>query len=222
MQTANAISAHALHREALYREALTEFHGAIQTASLVLSEFHHASAASRLALTDCDTALREKLAQTRSLRHTDFDRWFEGAVAEQEQTEIDLRQSLQEYLAEQSEFSEKIMAELSAFRLAKAERRQEVAALIGEFSRLQAARRDALKQTLSAVKESQEKWHLELKAMISEAKEIRLNDVKRMFEKFKIESEARRKALWSRRVKVAAMLEQFRCARLSPTPKPNR
>ncbi|MCS6990068.1 MAG: hypothetical protein NZM06_11190 [Chloroherpetonaceae bacterium] len=204
----------------LYHSALAEFQGAIRTAHAILAEMSDVAASSRQTLTECDKTLRHRLSRFHSLRHKDFDQWFQGASVACEQAEEDLRASVREYLAEQSELSERIVFELSSLRSERAERLGEVAALLAEFSRLHAARREWLKSTLAAFKESQETWRAELRAMLVEAKEIRLSEAKALFEKFKRDAEARRLALRERRAEVAALLEKFRQERLNKNPKP--
>ncbi len=204
----------------IYRSALTEFHGVIQSVYAILSDFNEVSAASRLAFKDCDTRLRETLSHTRSLRYKDFDQWLEGVKRAQDETETDLRSSVQEFLAEQTELSDTIIREVSSLTSERAERLAELSALLADFSRLQQARRDALKTMLADFKASQAKWQDELKAMLAEAKEIRLQDVKRLFEKFHRDAEQRRRAMLSRRAEVAAMLDTFRRERLNKFSKP--
>lgn len=204
----------------LYRSALAEFHGAMQSAHAIFAEFNSLAASSRQTLTECDKDLREKLSHSRSLRRKDFDRWFQGAFAECERTENELRASVQEYLAEQTELSEKIVSELSALPNARAERVAEVAALLAEFSRLQSARRERLKSVLAEFKRAQESWRAELNALLAKAKEVRLSEVKALFETFKQDSAKRRQTLLERRAEVAALLEAFRQERLNKLSKP--
>lgn len=199
----------------LYRSALTEFHGIIQSVYAILSDFNEVSIASRHALSDCNTRLRETLSSTRSLRHKDLDRWLEGVQRTHDETETDLRTSVQEFLAEQSELSDKIIHEISSLNSNRTERLAELSELLADFSRLHAARREAIKMMLSEFKATQAKWQAELKAMLTEAKEIRLQDVKLLFEKFNRHSQQRRLAMLARRAEVAAMLEAFRKERLN-------
>jgi hypothetical protein len=204
----------------IYRSALTEFQGVIQSVYAILSDFNEVSVASRLAFKECDTRLRDTLSHTRSLRHKDFDRWFEDVKRAHDETETDLRTSVQEFLAEQTELSDKIIREVSLLTSERAERLTELSALLADFSRLHAARRDALKTMLADFKASQTKWQSELKVMLMEAKEIRLQDVKSLFEKFHHDSQQRRLAMLARRAEVAAMLDTFRRERLNKFSKP--
>ncbi|MFQ3597076.1 MAG: hypothetical protein SNJ55_04155 [Chloroherpetonaceae bacterium] len=215
-----AASATARQNEDIYRSALTEFRGVIQSVYAILSDFNEVSVASRHALSDCDTRLRETLSGTRSLRHKDFDEWLESVKRAHDETETDLRASVQEFLAEQSELSDNIIREISSPNSNRTERLAELTELLNDFSRLQAARRDAIKTMLSDFKASQAKWQAELKSMLAEAKEIRLQDVKLLFEKFNRDSKARRLALLARRAEVATMLDAFRRERLNKFSKP--
>lgn len=215
-----ALESTAPQNDAIYRSALTEFHGAIQSVYAILSDFNEVSVASRNAFSDCDARLRETLSSTRSLRRKDFDQWFERVKRAHDETETDLRASVQEFLAEQSELSDKIIREISSPNLGRAERLAELSTLLADFSRLQAARRDAIKTMLADFKESQAKWQAELKSMLAEAKEIRLQDVKSLFDKFHRDSEQRRRAMLARRAEVAALLDAFRQERLNKLSKP--
>ncbi len=211
----SAASASVPQNADLYYSALTEFHEVIQSVYAILSDFNEVSVASRHALRDCDTRLRQTLSSTRSLRHKDFDQWLESVQRAHDETETDLRTSVQEFLAEQTELSDKILRELSLSHAHRIERLSELSGLLADFSRLQAARRDAIKTMLSDFKASQAKWQAELKSMLAEAKEIRLKDIKLLFEKFHHDSRQRRLALLARRAEVAAMLEAFRQERLN-------
>ncbi|MGQ9806698.1 MAG: hypothetical protein ACUVRP_11570 [Chlorobiales bacterium] len=206
--------------EDIYRSALTELHGVIQSVYAILCDFNEVSVASRHVFSDCDTRLRETLSSTRSLRHKDFDQWLEVVRRAHDETETDLRTSVQEFLAEQNELSDNIIREISSSNSNRTERLAELTELIADFSRLQAARRDAIKTMLADFKASQTKWQGELKAMLAEAKEIRLQDVKLLFEKFHRDSEQRRLAMLARRAEVATMLDAFRRERLNKFSKP--
>ncbi len=207
-------------KEQIYYSALTELHGVIQSAYTILSDFNEVSLASRDAFSDCDTRLRETLSSMRSLRRKDFDQWFERVKRAHDETETDLRTSVQEFLAEQSELSDKIFREVSSIHTARTERLAELNALLADFSRLQVARREAIKTMLADFKAAQAKWQAELKAMLAEAKSIRVQDVKRLFEKFHRDAEQRRLAMLSRRAEVTAMLDTFRRERLNKFSKP--
>ncbi len=200
--------------EDLYRSALTELHGVIQSVYTILCDFNEVSMVSRQVFEECDTRLRKTLSSLHSLRYKDFDQWFERVRRACDETEADLRTSVQEFLAEESEVSEKICREVASMHAARAERLNELKALLADFSRLHAARRQALRTMLSDFKASQAKWQAELKAMLAEAKSIRLQDVKVLFEKFHRDAEQRRLAIQARRAEVAAMLESFRQERL--------
>ncbi len=215
-----AVASSAQQNEDLYRSALTEFHGVIQSVYAILSDFNEVSIASRHVFSDCNTRLRKTLSGTRSLRHKDFDQWLESVKRAHDETETDLRMSVQEFLAEQSELSDKIIREISSPSSNRTERLAELSMLLADFSRLQAARRDAIKTMLADFKASQAKWQAELKSMLAEAKEIRLKDVKRLFEKFNHDSKQRRLAMLARRAEVAAMLDAFRKERLNKFSKP--
>lgn len=206
--------------EDIYRSALTELHGVIQSVYAILSDFNEVSVASRHVFNDCDTRLRETLSSTRSLRHKDFDQWLEVVRRAHDETETDLRTSVQEFLAEQNELSNNIIREISSSNSNRTERLAELTELLADFSRLQAARRDAIKTMLSDFKILQTKWQGELKAMLAEAKEIRLQDVKLLFEKFHRDSKQRRLAMLARRAEVATMLDAFRRERLNKFSKP--
>ncbi len=199
----------------VYRSVLVEFHGVIESVYRILSDFNEVSIALRDAMNDCDRRLRQTLSRMHSLRYKDFDRWVECIKRTHDETETDLRLSVEEFLAEQTEFSDKIIRAISSFSSNRAERLAELSALLRDFSRLQAARRDAIKTMLTEFKISQAKWHAELKAMLAKAKELRLQDVKSMFEKFDQDSKQRRLAMLARRAEVAAMLEAFRRERLN-------
>lgn len=201
--------------EDIYRSALTEFHGVIQSVYAILSDFNEVSLASRHAFSDCDTRLRDTLSNTRSLRRKDFDQWFEQVKRAHDETETDLRISVQEFLAEQTELSDNIIREFSSIQNGRSERLADLAALLADFSRLQATRRDAIRAMLADFKASQAKWQTELKTMLAEAKEIRLQDVKALFEKFHHDSKQRRLAMLARRAEVAALLDAFRKERLN-------
>lgn len=206
--------------EDIYRSALTEFRGVIQSVYAILSDFNEVSDASRHAFIDCDNKLRETLSSTRSLRHRDFDHWLGSVKQAHDETETDLRTSVQEFLAEQSELTDKIIREIASpdFSLPNSDRTNrltELSLLLSDFSRLQAIRRDAIKTMLSDFKASQTKWQAELKSMLAEAKEIRLQDVKSLFEQFHRDSHQRRLAMLARRAEVAALLDAFRKERLS-------
>ncbi len=204
----------------IYRSALTEFHGLLQSVYAVLSDFNEVSAASRHAFSDCDTKLRETLSSTRSLRRKDFDQWVQQVKRTHDETERDLRASVQEFLAEQTELSGNIIREFSSIQNGRTERLTDLAGLLADFSRLQATRRDALRAMLADFKAAQAKWQNELKTMLAEAKQIRLQDVKALFEKFHQESQQRRLAMLARRAEVAALLETFRRERLNKSSKP--
>ncbi len=201
--------------EDIYRSALTELQGVIQSAYTILSDFHEVSIASRQAFSDCDTRLRETLSHTRSLRYKDFDQWLEKVKRAQDETETDLRTSVQEFLAEQTELSDTIIREVSSLTPERAERLAELSALLADFSRLHAARRDALKTMLADFKTTHVQWQSDLKTMLAKAKVIRMQDVKLLFEKFHRDAEQRRLAMLARRAEVAAMLETFRKERLN-------
>ncbi len=216
MTTLSVTSASDLPKnEALYRSALTELQGVIQSAYTILSDFNEASLVSRKAFSDCDLQLRETLSHTRSLRRKDFDQWFEQVKRTHDATETDLRTSVQEFLAEQTELSDKLLREVSSLHSERAERLAELSALLADFSRLHAARRDALKTMLADFKAAQVQWQAELKAMLAKAKVIRMQDVKLLFEKFHRDAEERRLALLARRTEVATMLDTFRRERLN-------
>ncbi len=213
--TSTALAPTIPQNEDMYRSALTEFHGVIQSVYAILSDFNEVSLASRHAFSDCDTKLRETLSSTRSLRRKDFDQWFQQVKRTHDETETDLRTSVQEFLAEQTELSDNIIREFSSIQNGRTERLADLAALLADFSRLQATRRDAIRAMLADFKASQAKWQTELKTMLAEAKEIRLQDVKALFEKFHQESQQRRLALLARRAEVAALLDAFRKERLN-------
>ncbi|MFN3562375.1 MAG: hypothetical protein ACK4XY_06285 [Chloroherpetonaceae bacterium] len=213
--TSTALAPTIPQNEEIYRSALTEFHGVIQSVYAILSDFNEVSLASRHAFSDCDTRLRETLSSTRSLRRKDFDQWFQQVKRTHDETERDLRASVEEFLAEQTELSDNIIREFSSIQNGRAERLADLAALLADFSRLQAARRDAIRAMLADFKASQAKWQEELKTMLAEAKEIRLQDVKALFEKFHRDSEQRRLAMLTRRAEVAALLDTFRKERLN-------
>jgi len=207
-------------KEQIYYSALTELHGVIQSAYMILSDFNEVSFASRDAFSDCDTRLRETLSSMRSLRRKDFDQWFEQVKRSHDATETDLRTSVQEFLAEQTELSDKLLREVSSLHSERAERLAELSALLADFSRLHAARRDALKTMLADFKATHVQWHSDLKSMLAKAKVIRMQDVKLLFEKFHRDAEQRRLAMLARRAEVAAMLETFRKERLNKFSKP--
>lgn len=213
--TSTALATTIPQNEDMYRSALTEFHGVIQSVYAILSDFNEVSLASRHAFSDCDTKLRETLSSTRSLRRKDFDQWFQQVKRTHDETETDLRISVQEFLAEQTELSDNIIREFSSIQNGRSERLADLAALLADFSRLQATRRDALRAMLADFKASQAKWQTELKTMLAEAKEIRLQDVKALFEKFHHDSKQRRLAMLARRAEVAALLDAFRKERLN-------
>lgn len=213
--TSTALAPTIPQNEEIYRSALTEFHGVIQSVYAILSDFNEVSLASRHAFSDCDTRLRETLSSTRSLRRKDFDQWFQQVKRTHDETERDLRASVEEFLAEQTELSDNIIREFSSIQNGRAERLADLAALLADFSRLQAARRDAIRAMLADFKASQAKWQEELKTMLAEAKEIRLQDVKALFEKFHRDSEQRRLAMLARRAEVATLLDTFRKERLN-------
>jgi FtsZ-binding cell division protein ZapB len=214
-----ASALHLPENEALYRSALTELQGVIYSVYTILSDFHEVSLVSRKAFSDCDTQLRETLSHTRSLRRKDFDQWFEQVKRMHDATETDLRTSVQEFLAEQTELSDKLLREVSSLHSGRAERLAEVNALLADFSRIHAARRDALRTMLADFKAAQVQWQSELKTMLAKAKVIRMQDVKLLFEKFHRDAEQRRLAMKARRAEVAAMLETFRNERLNKLSK---
>jgi formate dehydrogenase maturation protein FdhE len=213
--TSTALALTNPQNEDIYRSALTEFHGVIQSVYAILSDFNEVSLASRHAFSDCDTKLRETLSSMRSLRRKDFDQWFQQVKRTHDETESDLRTSVQEFLAEQTELSDNIIREFSSLNTSRTERLAELSILLADFSRLQATRRDTLRAMLADFKAAQAKWQEELKTMLAEAKQIRLQDVKALFEKFHHDSKQRRLAMLARRAEVAALLDAFRKERLN-------
>ncbi len=202
----------------LYEEALNAMYAALDATGCVVKEFQDAADYTQLAFRDCDTLLRQSLAQHRSVRHKDFDDMFKSALDAQKRRETELSLSVRQFLSEQTELSQEVLRELTSLPQAElsqhARRVAEVAALTKKFAELQQRRRQELLQLFRDFKSEQEAFSAQLRACIAQAKELRLKDLKAMFEKFQRDSEERIRQTQARRQEVAEMLQGFKLQRL--------
>jgi hypothetical protein len=200
----------------LYKVALEDFFAALSGSRHVVQAWQEASRLAETAQRDCDVALRETLAQTRSVRYKDFDRVMSVAFGAQKKREAELGASVNAYLDEQEELSRTILDELAALRSTMAEQRtKEVHAMMKKFSELQRKRRDELLAALREFKTEQQDFLHKLRDCTVRAREVRLQDVKAMFESFRQAQEERRAQAELRRKEVAKLLAGFRQKRLN-------
>ncbi len=202
----------------LYEEALNAMHAALDAAGCVVREFHETAEHAQSAFCDYNAALRQSLAKYHSVRHKDFDKMFKNAVEAQKRCETELSLSVCQFLSEQTELSQEVLRELTS--LPKVEQAQharrvaEVAALTKKFVELQHKRREELLQLFRDFRAEQEAFSAQLRTCIAQAKELRLKDLKAMFEKFQRDSEERIRQTQARRREVAEMLQRFKLQRL--------
>ncbi|MFN3428178.1 MAG: hypothetical protein ACK41G_11470 [Candidatus Thermochlorobacter sp.] len=209
-----------LEKTTLYEEALSALHRALDAAGLVVKELQESTSSS--ALSGCDEVLRKSLAQHRSVRYKDFETIFKHALETQKRRETELSLSVRQFLSEQTEFSQAVLREIaqlpdieSAEPSEHARRTAEVTALMKHFAELQQKRREELLQLLREFRAEQEAFSVQLRACIARAKELRLKDLKAMFQTFQAATETRIEQTRARRKEVAEMLQRFKLQRLN-------
>lgn len=209
-----------IEKTALYEEALSAFQSALGAVGSVVKELQETTG--RSALSGCDDALRKSLAKHRSVRYKDFEEMFKRAVETQKRREAELSLSVNQFLSEQTELSQEVLREIAELpepepieRSEHARRAAEVAALTKKFSELQQKRREELLQLFREFKAEQEAFSAQLRACIAQAKELRLKDLKAMFQAFQVASEARIEQTQARRKEVSEMLRRFKLQRLN-------
>jgi hypothetical protein len=219
--------ANGLNRESdLYKVALDNFYAAICGSRHVVQEMQRVSQFAQTAHDDCDAALRETWAQTRSMRYKDFDRVMNEVFDVQKKRTSELGASVNAYLDEQQELSRTILDELAALPLASSEsastidettaesRTNKARAMMEKFSELQKRRREELLLALANFKAEQQEFSQKLTECATRSKELRLQDVKLMFRSFQTAQEERRAQAEKRRNDVAELLAGFKQKRL--------
>ncbi|PIO48011.1 MAG: hypothetical protein CMR00_07295 [[Chlorobium] sp. 445] len=209
-----------IEKTALYEEALRALYRALDAAGLVVKELQESTSSSMLS--EYDEALRKSLAQHRSVRYKDFEAIFKHALQTQKRRETELSLSVRQFLSEQTEFSQEVLREIaqlpeteSAEPSEQARRTAEVTALMKHFAELQQKRREELLQLLREFRAEQEAFSVQLRACLAQAKELRLKDLKTMFQTFQAAAETRIQQTQARRKEVAEMLQRFKLQRLN-------
>ncbi len=210
----------------LYKVALENVFAALSGSRHVVQAWQEASRLAETAQCDCDVVLRETLAKTRSVRYKDFDRVMNAAFGAQKKREAELGASVNAYLNEQEDLSRAILDELNVLPKATdakaaetrqvAERRtQQVRAMMKKFSELQHKRRNELLAALREFKMEQQEFLHQLRDCTVRSREVRLQDVKAMFETFRQAQDERRAQAEQRRREVADLLAAFKQKRLN-------
>lgn len=199
---------------ALYQEALAAFYNALYSTGTIVKAFEETAAHTRALQTHYDTALRASLAQHRSLRYKDFDQMIQTVLATQRQCEAELSLSLHQFLQAQTELSQEVLSELTelpAARQSERQRRAEaVAALTRKFAELHQKRREELLEMLREFKAEQEAFSARLRTCLAAAKQMRLRDLREMFQAFERATAERIAQTQARRREVAEMLQRFK------------
>jgi len=156
--------------------------------------------------------LRENLAKNNSLRRKDFDNMMEDIISTQNQREKEVRNLLNRYLNEQKEMARDLREKLGKFKgsLTKGEvqRVKEFQGMIKEILFKQTERRNEIISKLKEFRKGQKVLASRFKGLLGKGKDLRIKDLKRMLNEFKIDYEERVSRQEERKREVSQLLSE--------------
>jgi len=157
-----------------------------------------------------NTDLRNNLAMNISFRKKDFDNMLPGILSIQDEKEKEIRNSLSSYLEEQKELVGVLRSNLDKFKadLAQGEikRLKEFQILIKEILTIQEERKAEIILELKEFQKDQQEMSKNMKNFLLKGKELRIKDLKEMFEQFGIQRVERKSQNEQRRRNIFEML----------------
>ncbi len=164
-------------------------------------------------------ALRENLAKNNSLRKKDFDNMLKDILAIQDESEIEVRSLLKNYLDEQKELSYALIDNFDEFRNAcingESQEIKKLHALIHQILSKQEERKNEVTSKLKEFQKEQQGFTSKLRKFLNKENNLRVKDFKMMLKEFKIQREKRLALQRERKEDVAKMLSNFKKDRMN-------
>lgn len=161
-----------------------------------------------------NTELRDRLAQTGSLRRKDFDRMMQGVLSVHNDEEVKVRGLLSAYLNEQKGIAQTLNEKLARFKesLAKgeAERVDEFQAFFKEILAQQEERKAEITLKLKEFQKEQEVMAGKLRQLLAAGRELRARDLKAMLKELGSQRKERQTRQEERKLAVRELLFEAR------------
>jgi len=184
-----------------------------ETTHQILEGFQNSFFDTRQEREKINDQLRENLTQNESLRRKDFDHMMQGILSAQEDRERQVREGLNEYLAEQREMIHKVGDRLAKFKdalaLGEAQRVKEFQAFIQDILSKQDERKNEVTSELKEFQKQQQDLAGTLKGLLAKGRELRIKDLKRMLGEFQTQRQERISGQEERRRNVRDNLDEL-------------
>jgi hypothetical protein len=160
---------------------------------------------------EIQTEVRESLARNESLRRKDFDKMMGEILVAQDERTQDVKHLLNSYLQEQQEMSQSIRESLREFKRflgsGEQQRIKEFQALMGDILARQDTRKREVIARLQAFQQEQQDMVTTLKRLLAKGKDLRIRDLKALFQDSKAQHTRRLARQEERKQEVRRLLE---------------
>ena len=200
-----------------YEEKMKSISAIIDTQT-VLGEFQESMSTTKQERERLRAELRDVLAKSESLRKKDFDTMMSAILSSQDVREKEVRDLLNNYLAEQKDMARTLREGLGSFRGSlnkdNMDRIKEFHQMLQEVLKEQEERKAEVTAKLKAFQEEQSELSSTLVGLLSKGRELRIKDLKQMLRQFKTLANDRVAEHQDRKENVQLLLKSFRMERI--------
>lgn len=189
-----------------YETKIENIGSLFESTHLFLNEFQEPLLEAKRIREEIHCQLREALSQNEHLRHKDFDRMIQGILSSQAEKENQIRNLLNNYLAEQKEMIVVLKENFSKIRDAltcgQAQVAKESQAAINQMLTQQDKRKQEITHQLKEFQREQKKLQERLLELLAKGRELRIKDLKTMLKEFDASRRARLARQEERKIEV--------------------
>lgn len=182
----------------------------LENTCLVFRDFHESLTDTKREREEMRTGLRDILTHNEHLRRKDFDRMMQAILLAQEGREREVKDLLDAYFNEQQEMSRNLRGMLDGVRKSlsqgETQRIREFQELLKDILAKQDQRKAGVTAKLKEFQEEQKALAARLKTLLTKGRELRIKDLKAMLSEFK-EKRLQTAGYWNWRVLLCRQVD---------------